>query len=494
MEKVFRKSRTTTITTMIKRITIFLIFLPTLIHGQNSITFKVENLSEPEGLLWVKSYDDILHYLILSDYNLSRYDLEERGFDFNIVGKNTISDSLVSYGYHSFFSGMFEAYANHRPFVLSPDMIWLLLSQGFAQHVNANAEALRHHFVDFEGKVTLIVRNDNISLEDPNSPWESVFPEFTNQISQYTGNELIETLTSDFTTTTPTTKVASEITIMEAMSPYFEFIVMYVICGIPEITLEGTPADWQKVLDKANSLRKYELDWWIDEVEPLLKQFVNASNGKVKKRFWRNMFKYHSKRKYGAPKIIDGWIVKFFPYDNDGNRKNLNKVISRDDLPNEIVKVDMEYHQINENGTVEITPLELWAGFVGLKQNPENYALRPEIGWMVRKRDDKSQILSEEFKHQNEGEFGGIQIRVKTVPPEILELKSIRFLEIQFVDEILIPDEMGNIEIQHFRMTGKINKDGIDRLMKLFPNTVLSINDKVITPKDFNWDKLIQQL
>ena len=42
---------------------------------------------------------------------------------------------------------------------------------------------------------------------------------------------------------------------MEAMKPYFEFIVMYIVCGIPEITLEGTPEDWEKVLDKARRLK-----------------------------------------------------------------------------------------------------------------------------------------------------------------------------------------------------------------------------------------------
>ena len=93
------------------------------------------------------------------------------------------------------------------------------------------------------------------------------FPEFTKQISKYAGTELVEILTSDFSTTTLTEKVASEITIMEAMESYFEFVLISVICGIPEVTLKGTPEDWQKIYDKVLSLRKYELDWWISELE-----------------------------------------------------------------------------------------------------------------------------------------------------------------------------------------------------------------------------------
>jgi hypothetical protein len=77
-----------------------------------------------------------------------------------------------------------------------------------------------------------------------------VFPEFTAQIVGHTGREIIDLLSSDFTTTTTVEKVAAEITIMETMKPYFEYILFYAICGIPEITLQGTHEDWQKILDK----------------------------------------------------------------------------------------------------------------------------------------------------------------------------------------------------------------------------------------------------
>src|SRR5689334_11391555 len=49
-------------------------------------------------------------------------------------------------------SAVHMAYAAHYPLVLSPDAIWLAIAQGFAQHVNANAERLRGKFVRYEGK------------------------------------------------------------------------------------------------------------------------------------------------------------------------------------------------------------------------------------------------------------------------------------------------------------------------------------------------------
>ena len=46
-------------------------------------------------------------------------------------------------------------------------MIWLLLLQGLASHVNANAKALRKKFVAHEGKLVLNVRRDGFRKGDP---------------------------------------------------------------------------------------------------------------------------------------------------------------------------------------------------------------------------------------------------------------------------------------------------------------------------------------
>ena len=446
--------------------------------AQNGTTFKVENLSKPEKLLFIKSYEDIYKGLILSDLKIYPYEIKEKNINvpFNIIAKSEAPDSLVNYNYNSFFYGMYQAYANHRPFVLSPDMIWLLINQGFARHVNANQESMRDLFVDFSGKQSLIVKA-NKKLEDPTLSWEEIFPQFTNQISNHTGSNLVETLTCNFSTTTSLEKVASEITIMETMKPYFEFIVMYIVCGIPEITLEGTPEDWEKVLSKAKSLKGYKLEWWISELEPLLEEFVKASKGEINKGFWRNMFKYHSQEKYGAPNMIDGWIVKFFPYDKKGQRNNLKQLEGTDSLPDEIVKVDLKYQEVYNN-TVTETPLELWAGFVGLEQNKRNFALRPQISWMIRKKDLTNNKVKNKLMADTQGTgFGrGISIRVKEFPSVLLELTEIKKLEIRFINQIDIPDEISKIKIEHLELFGKISKEGIERIKRLLPDSDIKIN------------------
>ena len=450
------------------------IFCSVSTFAQNGITFKVEKLSKPEELLHLHSPNEIYENLILSDMNIEPYEIKKKNIKvpYHIIAKSESPDSLVSFGPNSFFNGMYQAYADHRPFVLSPDMIWLLINQGFAQHVNANHESLRKYFVNFSGKESLIVQSHK-KLKDPSLLWEEIFPQFTEQIRKEVGGHLVETLTCNFSTTTSLEKTVSEITIMETVKSYFEFITIMIVCGIPEITLEGTPQDWEKVLNKARGLKEYKLEWWISQLEPLLEEFVKASKGTINQEFWRNMFKCHSPKSCGAPETFDGWIIKFFPYDNEGKRNNLKQIVGRKKLPSEIVKVDLKYIEAY-NDTVIETPLELWSGFIGLKQNNENFALRPQIGWMVKKKNTDNTGLINRLKADAKGR--GINLRVKEFPSVLLKLEEIKQLELTFINEIDIPDELSKVKIERLKLSGRITKEEMQRIKTLFPNTDIKIN------------------
>ncbi len=105
---------------------------------------------------------------------------------------------------------------------------------------------------------------------------------------------------------------------METLKSYFECItIMIVLQVFRKSRLKGHHKTG-KVLNKARGLKEYKLEWWISQLEPLLEEFVKASKGTVNQEFWRNMFKCHSPKSCGAPETFDGWIIKFFPYDNEG--------------------------------------------------------------------------------------------------------------------------------------------------------------------------------
>lgn len=331
--------------------------------AQNATTYKIERLTPPDGLLYQRSSAEAFKYMKGSLEKTSQF-----------------PDSLVTYGDHPFLNGILTAYKTHRPIVISPDIVWLLISQGFAKHISNNAEEFRKEIVNFENKKNLTIISQDIELGNPNSSWEAVFPQFSRQICDYTRKELIEVLTADFTTTTPTTKIVSEITVMETVKEYFNYKVIMVGCGIPKITIEGTVKDWEKVLEKTEYISKYSLTWWTNELQPILKQIIEAKKGKFDKSFWINMVKAHTEKKYGSPTTIDGWIIKFFPYTKEGKKTDLKPITKIDNLASELVKVPFilkdEVHHKSYN-------MEFWAGFIGLTQNRNDFALRPEIGWLV---------------------------------------------------------------------------------------------------------------
>ena len=156
----------------------------------------------------------------------------------------------------------------------------------------------------------------------------------------------------------------------------------------------------------------------------------------------------------------------------EGRRNNLKQLEGRNCLPDEIVKVDVKYQEVYGDAVKE-TPLEFWAGFIGLEQNSKTFALRPQIGWMVRKKDVNKEGLKSKLSAdaQKDGWGSGINIRVKEFPAVLLELKEIKRLDIQFIDTINIPDEISKIKIESLNLYGKITKEGIERIKRLLPDT-----------------------
>nr|WP_288837268.1 DUF4419 domain-containing protein [uncultured Flavobacterium sp.] len=434
------------------------------IYAQSQISFVVDKVEKATQAIETKEYKNII----------DKYSEE-------IESYSPIKEKLVDRGTHPFLDGMHQAYAEHRPFVITPDMIWLLISQGFTNHVNNNSEVLRKYLVNFKGRKTLIVQNDKIILGNPNSPWEEVFPEFSKQIASYTGEELTNVLTANFSTTTTTEKIASQITIMDAMESYFKYEVFRIICGFPEITVKGTTADWNKIIEKTKFLSKYELEWWTEKLIPILEEISKTSENKINQEFWTNMFKIHTSKEYGNPKNIDGWITNFFPYDKSGKRIHLDQISGIDlkdifeKLPSEIVKIKFDYKVVSPRGkSKSIVPMNFWAGFVGLSQDNLSLALEPKIGWFISKENDLLIAL-----HSSDYEPLTFN-KVSRFPENIFMINSIKDLTINFIGKINIPDNISDIKIEHLNLNGSIKPKKIRRIKALLPNTVLKINEVYI--------------
>ena len=329
-----------------------------------------------------------------------------------------------------FFQTIVRAYAEHRPLVLSPDMMWVLVSQGFARYVNAHSEQMRHQLVSHDDKMDLVVQSEK-DLLSKDADWEKLMSDFTAQINDNTKGDIAQTITADFSTTGVTERITSQITLMETMKSYFDYVVHYIACGIPTITLTGTPQDWQKVVEKTQQLEKYGVGDWTKNLIPILTEFVKASEGKPNQAFWQKMVKKHRPNKLqgggcssGHPTELDGWILKFFP---DENGKTLDQVPHTHKMPSERVYVDFKYQIISPaDGTVlSETPLQLVAGFIGADVDLKTRAMKPKMGWVVRQMEGSDSIVKRLQKMDGERSLFGIELRVNKVPEHLAQLPHI---------------------------------------------------------------------
>jgi hypothetical protein len=201
-----------------------------------------------------------------------------------------------------------DAFYEHRPIALSPDAVWFTIAQGFAAHVNANAEQLRARFVKHTGKVKLVVVRPDFLLGQPN-PWPEAFAAFSDQIAGHVG-KLRDLVVADFSTTGPIERAATEVALMDTFQAYFEYEMMCG-CGIPRITLLGTPDDWRSIRRRAQMLSEFGLDAWTDALLPVLDRIVATAEGADDPKFWQSFFHFESGSMGSA---LTGWIQVLFPY------------------------------------------------------------------------------------------------------------------------------------------------------------------------------------
>ena len=111
--------------------------------------------------------------------------------------------------------GLYTAHCKHYPIRIKPDDIWLLIVQAFSNHVNANPEELRELFVDFAGKKTLRVVYLGKDIKDVDKKTLEDFSiQINEQMKKYLGNEIIQILTSDFSTTNYDSFIVSKLSII----------------------------------------------------------------------------------------------------------------------------------------------------------------------------------------------------------------------------------------------------------------------------------------
>ena len=447
----------------------------------NKHTFVVdENLPAPKKDFGIQSGD------LIAQYWASKNNVNKP------IAYSFENDNLCYLGQDIFFKFMVEAYADHRPIVLSPDIIWNVIAQGFSQHVNNNPEALRDRIVYHEkGKIELSVMTKE-ELHSPNVKWDELLNTFDNMIAESTKDNLADVMRADFSTTDKTARIVSQMTLMSSVKAFFDYSVIYFSCGIPNITIEGTTDDWEKVMNKTQQLRKYNLDWWVDDLVPILNEFINASKGNVNKVFWQNIVKKDRPKEYVGggcaaafegedPTELDGWFLKLMPYDQKGNRTPEKVTYEYDNMPSQVTNVDFKYKNLDTGTTI---PMEMICGLVGIEIDTITNAMRPKLGWMVC---EKNKQLEIESLTENPV--------ILTEIPDILqyiEYEPSICLVLNF-DEIKLPEWFVNLKIDRIRLQTKKNDKLKKELEKMFPDRiVVSKKAEYNTIKECDTEYIVQ--
>jgi hypothetical protein len=379
-----------------------------------------------------------------------------------------------------FYNCMVEAYAGHYSVILSPDAIWTLISQGFCHHISLNTEKLKDKIVNHEGKMEISVISE-YDLYSPLMDWDTLLNGFDIQIAENTKGNIADIMRADFSTTGNTERITSQVTLMSAVKSYFDFAAIHTICGIPTITIEGTPDDWRKIIKKVESLRNYDLGWWVDDLKPILQEFVNASEGNVNKDFWQNIVKKDrpESMKKGAgcgvkdATKFDGWFLKFMPFDKDGRTPD-TVVYGRNDMLPSVVSAPFTYIVKDSTGNIiSKTPMEIMSGFVGIDVNEKTYTMRPHIGWMVSEKNNKG--IAEKIQNSM-----GI-IRVDRIPEELKEIEHLEDLTLEFTNDIVIPEWMDTVKIDYLTLKGNITPELVENLKKRFYDREVNVHETNVT-------------
>lgn len=398
------------------------------------------------------------------------------------IGRGEERRDTVVYesGTSLFYNCMVEAYAGHYSVILSPDAIWTLISQGFCHHISLNTEKLKDKIVNHEGKMEISVISE-YDLYSPLMDWDTLLNGFDIQIAENTKGNIADIMRADFSTTGNTERITSQVTLMSAVKSYFDFAAIHTICGIPTITIEGTPDDWRKIIKKVESLRDYDLGWWVDDLKPILQEFVNASEGNVNKDFWQNIVKKDrpESMKNGAgcgvkdATKFDGWFLKFMPFDKDGRTPDA-VVYGRNDMLPSVVSAPFTYIVKDATGNIiSKTPMEIMSGFVGIDVNENTYTMRPHIGWMVSEKNNKG--IAEKIQNSM-----GI-IRVDRIPEELKEIEHLEDLTLEFTNDIVIPEWMDTVKIDYLTLKGNITPELVENLKKRFYDREVNVHETNVT-------------
>lgn len=194
------------------------------------------------------------------------------------------------------------AYAEHLPFRMKPDHILELMVNGFNYWLN-----------DFGGAELLAypTTKAEICVVD----WSQAIDKLSEQMVAKIPEALRPILLHKFSTTTPNMHRAHTLTVAAAYRKFVR-VQFNLLCGISDIYLDGTEADWHSLKAIANAIlavSQGQLAPWIDALQSALDLMISSFTEvtPAMKEQWLYFINKHGGCNQYA---TTGWINAFVPY------------------------------------------------------------------------------------------------------------------------------------------------------------------------------------
>lgn len=326
---------------------------------------------------------------------------------------------------------MMVAWTQHRGLLLSPDDVWGAITFAFGEHVNANAEELRHTFVHHKGKKPIVIQLDGL-LNTPTGWEDLVFPAFSARIREEVGSAIHDAVVNPFSTSTRVHTAVAHVTLMSSMQKYFDYGAVF-LCGIPWVRLLGSPSDWRDVKSRAEMLTKLmtaEEDLgrrWASALIPVLDEFIAAAGGRPNRAFWQTMVRVRQVDvdmgcTAARKTFVSGWVLTLHPYLSSGKTHSLMdrhwKLLNKDDgvdtkeLPVTLCSVPVTIL----GGSGPHAGIHFHAGSVGVRYIKAEEAVAPAPAWIITRdppmspKDELAKLRTQlaEIRKSDPGEHGEV--------------------------------------------------------------------------------------
>ncbi|XP_066927517.1 uncharacterized protein [Clytia hemisphaerica] len=306
-----------------------------------------------------------------------------------IVGDKTVAlgtkDEVYATGDAGLLGAVLEAYNHHWNLKISPDDFWIPVAIRVGRKINDNAkeDKVRDFFVDFEGKKEIVIESGASTIYQVDYIW--LFEEFSQNIKNLIKKpEYNDLMTASFSTSTPITKIASQINIMSSLQEYFEFTCV-LGCGIKGVEMTGNKEDWKSLITKIDKLTELlspledvlKLSGWLKVVRGVYEKLLATFEGTPDKNWWSKII---SKVPFGSgsQKQYEGWIVQFL----EGKPSVQTLSAMQSSITSVPMKITYDQNCEGEQSALVAGPV----GFTIEEGNEDSKnvpTIRPYIGWAL---------------------------------------------------------------------------------------------------------------